>query len=508
MLPVATFYLSDVGRGGVNEKISPINCQDNESTPPSSSVLALKNCHTDTIGRIVKRNGYTVYVAQIIASGHCEGLYQYKKFDGSEYELAVFTTAGSKKVYDISNPSSVSDITGAASITHNSFFDFAQVADILMLTDEARDTPLKWSGSGNVSSLAASAPAGKYCEEFFNYPFIANTSVNPERVYWGPVFDPAGTWVATDFKRLEGACTGMIRQDTNLIMFTRSSIWVAQYTGDSLTPFTFQRLETSVGLISNRTLVNIEGVLYWQAQDAHVYRMGSNLQPERLTEAIPVTIASLNQGALNLACGVNHAELRQYWLCCTKSSSTQNDFTIVIDYLNNSIFFFDGIEAHSIANFSSSSGTTKTYFGDQTGRVYLSNNGSIDYLQGAATAIDFWRYTKPFNLGNGINEKRIRKIACRTNNQGNYTTLVNLFGDFGLNSGETISLNHTGGEKLLGIDWVLGFDALGKQESLYNCADVRPNVRYLQLKFSNDAYSQPVEISDLGIQFQTLERLC
>jgi hypothetical protein len=99
-----------------------------------------------------------------------------------------------------SNISVPVDITGAASITSDSPWSFAIVADKLIMANEARDGMFLWSGSSTISEITGSPtpPAGKYVIEYENYCFKANTSSNPERVYWSALFDPE-TWTANRF---------------------------------------------------------------------------------------------------------------------------------------------------------------------------------------------------------------------------------------------------------------------------------------------------------------------
>ena len=511
MIPVQDVSITNIGGGGANEKLEAHLINDNQSARPDSSTLPLKNVHTNTIGKLIKRKGYTVYSSgQIVVGGvtfnKVFGILQYRKFSGTEYEIAIGSDGSTKKIANISTIASPADITGAVSITEDTKIDHATVADTLIITTEARDTPIKWTGTGNAAALGGSPPAGKYCEEFFNYAFIANTSSNPERVYWSALFNPE-SWTATDFKRLEDSCTGLARRGDDLFCFTRNSITVVKYTGDSLNPFTFDRVDSNVGCIANRTLKNLEGVLYWLAGDGHIYRMPSgSFKPERVTEAIPVTISELNGGALSIACAEDHRELRQYWCCVPKSSSTVCDFIIVVDYLSNEIFMYDGFNVNCIANFVDSSGVIKTYFGDRTGRIFLTNNGNSDYPSGTQTAIDFWKYTKQFNFGSPNKRKRLRRLKATVNNGGNYTSFVDTIGDFGATGGESLTLSHNGGGKLLGSTWVLGTDSLGRKSDIPAETDSGLTSSYMQFKFHNNAYEQAVEVRDLTLSVQVYDQ--
>ena len=574
MLAVESLVMQAPGKGGANEKVAGQLINDDQAAPPNPSTLACLNCHTDEIGSIVKRKGYSVYAGTYTGVTDITNLFQYKKFNGRTFEILIGDNGTTAKILDISTPASEVDITGNASLSVGTRYDSAVIADKLILTNDARDPAIVWDGSdtgfdrlfsvktvgGTVtgvsgefvltgsdtnfqssgllsgdlvlidgdeyeidsvnsdteiyikdtftSSFSASefkagslAPKGKFVEEFENYGFIANTVDNPERVFWSALSDPE-SWTATDFKRLSGACTGMIKRDNALFIFTATSTLVCRATGDSITPFSFDLLDTNVGCISNRSLVNIEGVIYWLAKDGHIYRMAS-FQPERVTEAIPQTIASLNIGALSKAVAEDHAQLRQYWIAVPRLASTKNDFIIAIDYLNNEIFYYDGLEVKDLTNFTDSSGVTRTYFGDENGYVYLTNNGDADYPNNVETGIDFHRYTKMYNFSRPGIQKRIRGIEITANNAGNYTSSVELITDFDTHNGASTTISHDGGEELLGVDWMLATHALGKDENLDFTIDTCKQGKYLQFKFSNASANQPVKIRDYSIRFQT-----
>lgn len=513
MIPIQTLIISDPGKGGANEKIASQNLDNNQSAPPDTSTRPLLNCHTNTIGSIVKRNGYSVYLEPIEIEGSPNitlnkmlGMTEYRKFSGVSYDIAVASDGSTVKVLDVSTPSAPVDITdpagseSALSITDDSQIDFAVVADTLIATTSNRDEPFKWTGSGGASRVTGSPPNGKFVEEFFNYCFIANTSANPERVYWSGLFD-VGSWTGTDFKRLEDSCTGMAKRGEILFLFTKTSIWTCQYTGDSVVPFQFDQIDSNIGCIANKTIVNIEGVLHWLSGDGHIYRM-SGFKPERVTEAIPRTIESLNIGAFPIAFAVDQKELRQYWCFVPKTVSTYCDFVLVFDYLNNSLFMFDGLQATCGTNLTTSSGAIQTYLGDRSGYIYLSNNGNADYPGGVKTAINFFRYTKQFDLGSPGVMKRLRRVRVTLNNGGNYQSLLSVVGDFGATGGNALELNHNGGGDLLGISWVMGESKLGRVNDTYTLNDMATNCRYVQFKFSNNAYDQPVEIRDFELEFQ------
>lgn len=500
MLQVTDFPLLSPGGGGANEKVAGHLIDDNQSARPDSSTLPLLNVHTNEVGAIVQRLGYSVYSGALTTGTYITGLFQYNKFNGNQYELACCDNASVKHIYDISTPGSPTDIIGAATITSDSLYSFTRVADTLIMTTDARDTVLKWTGSGNVASLGGSPIASKYCAEFNNYAFLANTAANPERAYWSGLYTPE-SWTATDFYRMNGAITGMGVSQDNLFLFTINGIVVVKYTGDSLTPFTFDPIDTTVGCAAGHSVLNALGTIYWVGNDRHIYRM-NGYKPERVSEIIPLAISEMNAGSINRAVAVEHKELNQLWFIYPRDSATTNNFVVAYDYLNNQFFFFDNMEANCAANFQDSSGEVSTYFGDRTARVYLTNTGNTDYLQGVSTAIDAFKYTKMFNFGAPNRAKRIRKVRATVNNQSSGTSTITMIGDFGLSSGEVLTLNHNAGSSTIGA-FIVGTTALGGVQDVKTSNDTAATGRYIQLKIAHEQNSIPFEMRDLVLMLQT-----
>lgn len=570
---IQDFVLQAPGAGGANEKLSGNLIDDNQSARPDASNLPLLNVHTNEIGEIVQRNGYTVYSGPLTTTNSIGGMFQYRKFNGNEFELAIGDNGTNKHIWDISTPASPVDVIGGVTFTSDTRFTFASVADKLIVTSDDNDSPITWSGTGNFSYIPAFvqncylflassisvAPAvgdtysnnsvtytviqvvglniyatgsgapqssgnltrvsgsgdstiayssnsaisaiskPKFCMEFNNYAFYASTSDNPERTYWSNLFDPF-TVTATDFQKNNDAVTGIGKSQDNLFIFTRRGITLCKYTGDSLFPFTFDNLDTTIGTLSPHSIISAIGTIFWVGNDNHVYRM-NGYNPERVTETIPTTISEMNSNAINKCVAIEHRELRQIWFFYPKESGTTNNFVVVYDYLNNQIFMYDNIDANAVANFQSSSGAVLTYFGDRTGRVYITNVGNTDYLEGTSTAIQSFKYTKMFNWGDPGKAKRLRRVRATVNAQDSCLSTIEVSGDFGSSGGEVLSLNHQTAFTTIG-EFIIGTSILGGATSVKVDNDAATTARYLQFKCVHSQNEVPYKIRDLVFSFQ------
>lgn len=500
-IAIQDFVLNNPGAGGANERVAGNLIDDSQSARPSSSQLPLLNVHTNEVGEIVQRSGYTVYSGPLTTSTYISGLFQYRTFAGLEFEIACADNGSVKHIWDISTPGTPTDIIGASTFTSDTLFSFAVVVNRLIMTTDANDTPLNWLGTGNVTSLAGSPPAGRYCAEFNNFAFIGATSTNPNYVYWSGIADPT-SWTATDFYRMNSECTGLGRSQDNLFMFSRNGIVLCKYTGDSLTPFTFDVLDTNIGTLSPHSIVNAQGTIFWVGNDNHIYKMNGYI-PERVSEIIPTTIGEMNSAQIEKCVAVEQRELRQIWFFYPKDSATSNNFVVAYDYLNNQLFFYDNMDANCAANFQASTGAVQTFFGDRTGRVYLTNQGNTDYLEGTSTAISAHKYSKMFNFGKPGDAKRLRRARATVNANGSCISTIEVTGDFGSSGGEVLTVSHAvAGQTTIG-GFIIGTSALGGAEGTRGDNDCSTTARYMQFKFVHAQNNIPYKLRDLSLQLQT-----
>ena len=107
MIPVQTLKLTNFA-GGANEKLSPLLIAENQSARPDSSTLPLVNCHTNTVGKIIKRSGYSVHLSPITVAGSPDivysntiGAFEYVKFSGNKLVVLVCDDGTNVKIFDI-----------------------------------------------------------------------------------------------------------------------------------------------------------------------------------------------------------------------------------------------------------------------------------------------------------------------------------------------------------------------------------------------------------------------
>ena len=115
---------------------------------------------------------------------------------GSFTQKFMAVTSDSK-IYKEDMDGTFDEITGAASITANAVPVFETFADLAIMFFSTNDTPLKWTQSGNVASLAGSPPAGRGCVVHANRLWVWGTNANPSRLSYSAYGDPE-TWTGSD----------------------------------------------------------------------------------------------------------------------------------------------------------------------------------------------------------------------------------------------------------------------------------------------------------------------
>jgi hypothetical protein len=130
----------------------------------------------------------------------------------------------------------VTDISGAATITSGVNWDFVQAAASggqgPLYAMNGTDTPLQWTGSGNVASWTASSgsvPNGTMCKLHANRVWVAGVSANPSRLYWSDVGDPRA-WPAANVVDLDpqdgDVITGIGTIGPYLLVFKKTKTFV------------------------------------------------------------------------------------------------------------------------------------------------------------------------------------------------------------------------------------------------------------------------------------------
>lgn len=177
----------------------------------------------------------------------------------------VSATSDSKIYADITDGQTgvMTDITGSAVITVNAMPVFAQARDNLLLFTDKNDTPLTYTGTGNVSSLGGTPPVGRGATLHVNRPWVWGANANPSRITYGSstsISDYTGADTGTiDIDPEDGdRIVGAVPYKNNLIVFkgpNKGSIHII----NGRTPSTFVRdvLVRGIALQTHNSIVPV-----------------------------------------------------------------------------------------------------------------------------------------------------------------------------------------------------------------------------------------------------------
>jgi hypothetical protein len=377
-------------KGGLNTKASAW-------TLPADCMTDSQNMNI-VYGDITKRNGSALLNGVQLNSGAVvTGLVDWLANAGTRY---LVTVAGNKIYQSTSLAATFSDITGAATIVagQNNQHSFASLNNILAICGGTTpDTPLQWTGTGNVSSLAGTPPTGNIVCVANNMMFISGIAATPSRVYWSNVSDP-NTWPAAsniEFRASDGdSVTCLVEQDQSLVIFKRLSIGLlnTQTTTVSgtvtLAPLT--EVIVGIGCPGNQCADNLpDGRIAFFGTNGHAYLLqtggrqiqdisdpavGSNIQP---------SLDAMNFSRFPYAVLRCYPTRNQIWLSLSSNGATTNDTIYVFDYqLGIWISKYVNINANVMASMidprSVPSHPILIVTGDYSGYVYEQDKGNTD----------------------------------------------------------------------------------------------------------------------------------
>lgn len=218
--------------GGLNSTSGPLSLSDSES--PN-----LQNIDFNKFGSILKRSGYN-FLNSTATTGttNSDGLWWYE-FSNSGAYASFLLNASNGSMYKMSGLNGTwSSITGSASITPGSFFSFTNFLNTVYMTN-GTDNPLKWTGTGNVSTFPA-FQANSYTftvSAITTAPTVGATYTNNGTTY---------TVVSTLLTGSSGAIAGTITATGTGAPTTFGTLTKASGTGDSTITFSLEVLNANI----------------------------------------------------------------------------------------------------------------------------------------------------------------------------------------------------------------------------------------------------------------------
>lgn len=499
---------------GWNSKASAV-------TLPENSMADAQNINI-VYGDIVKRSGSAAINSSAISGTPAvHGLADWQTNAGQRYMVA---TAGTKIFQTADLGSTLNDITGAASITSgaNNLHTFASLNNLLLICGGTTpDTPLQWSGTGNVASLAGSPPVGNLVAVANNFAFISGVAATPSRVFWSNVIDP-GTWPSTsyvDFRISDGdKITAICEMNQNLVIFKRryiGQLWTippSGVTSPTLGPLT--QIIPNMGCPGPLCVDKLDdGRLVFIGTNAHIYIFdGSSLmdisdgQPP--AGSIQPTLDAINMSRLQYASIKFYPGRREIWVSVTEGTGSTNN-AIYVYSLTYGCWEskFVGIAANVMAS-SIDTRTTPSHpiillTGNYGGFVYEQDKGSSN-AEDTNGVIDGWGTVI---LKNALDSRQFLIQALLLPIEANGNSFLEL--NYGFNSYTTTTnttlISQNNGGALLD-SFVLDTDSLAGNNTLYQTPTIGEVGREFTttIQFRNRNAAQPFTVHPFFVSDQVI----
>lgn len=216
--------------------------------------------------------------------------------------------------------------------------------------------------------------------------------------------------------------TGIKTFQNQMIIFKKDSFH--RFLGDEENPETLQLIENSrrYGCLSNKTIVEYNNKLLFLDKEGIVEYNGADWRI--ISQLVEPTFRRMNISAALENAVAEHNELRnQIWFGIPVDGSTENNLTVVYDYLLNAWTFFDGFNASSFALAKQDIDRERMWFGDQSGMIhhfspsFYADNGS------GMTCLAFGKFDAPD--GNNV-QNMFRQLFVDVNEASGVTGQIDV----------------------------------------------------------------------------------
>jgi hypothetical protein len=409
------YFLENIGGLNLHTSIGGLN--DNEAEE-------IVNMHVTGRGSWSSQNtGYTTLTGTVLNSGaQITGMYQYSEAGGTEHTVVA---AGSN-IYEFNLGAGTGTSIGSG-FTPDVRVNFTTFQNLMILCN-GRETPKKWTGSGNLTDLTGWPPsiAGvttgypSLSAVFANRLVFSGDSLNPSMVFISALEDPqmytpgggstsAGALQVApgDGDRITGLKTLYLPIDNEevLVIFKERSIYLL--TGHDADTFALQKLTSAIGASSHQGIVLLGNDLYFLSSEGistlSTATLQGNLAAGSISQKVTSQIANLNRSALSGSFAVHLPNRQEIWWFVPDGSSTQNQLVLVFNY-----GLGQGVWSRRVGITAASAVVVNRllYTGTYTGHVQRQLYGN-SYAGSAIT----WQYRTPFYaLGQPRFRKRVREL--------------------------------------------------------------------------------------------------
>lgn len=229
-------------------------------------------------------------------------------------------------------------------------------------------------------------PVASYTPRFIevnqNRMFLFGFSAAPSSVIFSEIGLPERSQPEYNFEvrtNDSDVLTGGRSYNDQMMFFKRNSFH--KLLGDSADNYDLAEVSTEYGCLSNKAIAEYDNILLFLDEKGIVQYNGSDWQI--ISHPVEPVFRRMNIGAaLQEAVAIHYDFRNQVWFGIPVDGATQNNFTVVYDYLLNAWTFFDGFNPSSFAMAKRDLTIDRLWFGDYSGNIshfspsFYSDNGT------------------------------------------------------------------------------------------------------------------------------------
>lgn len=417
--------------GGVDYDSSPLS-------PHKDCLISASNVLPSlTIGGVTVRKGILKHnssaIQETATNKQVTGLISFYAQGGATEH---FVAQAGTKLYRNNPEGTWADISGLLTFTDtvNNLTSFDILANNLFAANRSRDYLVRWTLSGNATSVASPPTGiGKFLVSFNRRLFLGGNGTNPLLLYYSAIDDGTSWTTGTDFLNFDegqgSEITGIVRRGSgSLIVFKNKSIHIVEATGTT-PPFTKYLFVDGIGCVSHQSIVTMPGgiIMFWDDDDAYIIIgnqvMSATIHPTTKRPRLRNFFRdSVNQSRLQYVNGVYYPLLdivRYFYADSGSNTSNRN-----IDYHVKTRSWWPGTMAGTSSCIRTITGTPRIYAGS-SGYVYRQDTNTND----DGTSIT-WNARTPWQVHEGFTiRKKLDLIYTQIDKESNYDVLCDVYTD-------------------------------------------------------------------------------
>lgn len=268
-----------------------------------------------------------------------------------------------------------------------------------------------------------------------NQLFMAGFSAAPSTTWFSETGEPEVILENSFFETRTNdgdVITGIKQFQNQLVIFKQRSFH--KLIGSQESNYQLVEITTEYGCLSNKAIVEFNNRLLFLDKEGVVEFNGASWNV--ISTAVEDTFRTMNiSAALHKAVAVHYIERNQVWFGIPVGASTENNLTVVYDYLLDAWTFIEGFNPSAFAPMKQGLSKRTVWYGDYS--------GSINYMSPSFFSYDGRAFTSVIETGfdspDGQDVTNIfRRLFLDVNTQSGVTGVINVevFADYNRSSAQ------------------------------------------------------------------------